>query len=133
MKIEYLNIMPEIANKYDIALEAGEKVVFTALLKTFGTEKDSVLGNNGSKFTLTNQRIIADNGLGTWTVDIAKDISECKKVEYKHLFGLIKGVYFSVNLNKEVAFHQGTRTLTGYHFYFDKEDTTMFEEITNNL
>jgi len=132
MNTAYLNLLSELDNKYGVDLQDDEKVVFTAELDIFGTEKDRNLGM-GAKFTLTNQRIIADNGLGVWTNDILEDVVSCNKVEYKKLFGLLKGVYFSVDLNKEVVFDNGKQKLTGFHFYFNAEDTAKFEKIINHL
>lgn len=85
MNIEYLNSLPEIANKHNAKLEENEKVVFIANLSTFGTEKDRVLGTFDSKFTLTNKRIIADNNVGVWTINIAEDVVDLKKIESKFL------------------------------------------------
>ncbi len=130
MNREYLDSLPEIENKYKVDLEDGEKVVFTANLSTFGTEKDRMLGAD-SKFTLTNKRIIADNNAGIWTADIFDDITGCTKVEGgKFIF---KYVYFSVELNKEMVFNEGKEKMNGFHFYFKKNDNDKFEEIMNNL
>jgi len=52
MNTEHLNLLPELENKYGVDLRDGEKVVFTAELDMFGTEKDINLGM-GAKFTLT--------------------------------------------------------------------------------
>ena len=130
MNIEYLNLLPEVENKYNVELQDGEKVVFVANLSTFGTEKDGVLGLS-SDFTLTNKRIIVDNHVGVWTINIAEDIASCTKVQGGWF--IFKYVYFSVNLNKEVVFDHGRQKLSGFHFYFEKEETIQFEEIMNNL
>ena len=132
MNIEYLNTLPAVENKFSVDLQNGERVVFTAELDTFGTEKDRMLGM-GSKLTLTNQRIIANNGPGIWTIDIFEDVKSCGKVEYKKLFGLLKGVYFAVDLNEELVFDSGKQKLTGFHFYFNAEDTAKFGEIVNHI
>ena len=130
MNTAYLDTLPEVTNKFNVDLEADEKVVFTAKLSTFGTEADRMLGMD-SDFTLTNRRIIADNHVGIWTVDIAEEIVSCTKVETgKFLF---KATYFSVTLNTEVVFDYGKQRLTGFHFYFNKADTPVFEEIMNHL
>lgn len=130
MNIEYLNSLPEIENKYNVQLEENEKVVFVAELSTFGTEKDRVLGGYDSKFTLTNRRIIADNNVGFWTINIADDIVECRKNENKFL--IFKTVYFSIELNTQITYGNGEK-LTGFHFYFKKEYTNKFEEIMSNV
>ena len=130
MNIDYLNALPEVKNKYKVYLEDNEKVVFTAKLSTFGTETERLLGND-SAFTLTNKRIIADNGVGIWTVDIAEDIVSCTKKEKKNW--IFKFVYFAVNLNTEIVFQDGTEKLTGFVFQFNKTDTARLEEIVNNV
>jgi len=133
MNINYLNSLSEIENKYNVDLQDNEKVVFNAELTIFGTEKGSSLCHAGviPKFTLTNKRMIADSGSGIWTSDILHDVVSCNKVEYgKWLF---KSVYFLVTLNKEIIFDDGKQKLNGFQLYFNKEDTTKFEEIINNL
>jgi len=62
-----------------------------------------------------------------------EDVVSCGKVEYKKLFGLLKGVYFSFDLNKEVVFGNGKQKLTGFRFYFNTEDTVKFEKIIHHL
>ena len=124
---EYLDALPEIENKYEVDLQYGEKVVFTAEPTTFGNEKGRMLGLQGSKFTLTNRRIIADNGVGVWTVDVPDDIVSCTKAEGgKSIF---KSVYILVALNKQIVFDEGKQRLTGFRFYFNKADMARFEEI----
>lgn len=135
MNIEYIDAMEEIQNKYGVELENDEKVVFTANLNTFGDERGISLGRFDSEFTLTNKRIIANNGVGIWTINIAEDIVSCKKVDYKHFFGLIKGTYFAINLNHEVFYgEKGKQKLTGFQFYFkESNDIVKFEKIVNNV
>jgi len=130
MNIEYLNSMPEVSNKYKVDLENDEKVVFTAKLSTFGTEKDRMLGLD-SDFTLTNKRIIIDNHAGIWTINIADDIASCSKVSGGWF--IFKHVYFSVVLNTEMVFDYGKQKLNGFHFYFNEDETIKFEKIMNNL
>lgn len=131
MNTKYFDTLPEVSNQYNVDLEDNEKVVFAAELSTFGTEKDRVLGSPGSSdFTLTNKRIIANNGVGVWTVDLS-DIVRCVKVESgKFIF---KSVYFAVDLKMEMEYDYGKQRLTGFHFYFKKDATAKFEEIINNL
>ena len=107
MNVGYLDLLPEVDNKFNVELEKGEKVVFTAKLKVFGTETDRVLGGSNSRFTLTNRRIIADNGVGIWTVDIKEDITGCTKIQEEKM--------------------------TGFHFYFKKSDIEKFEKIMSNI
>lgn len=130
MDLGYLNLLPEVENKFNITLEDNEKVVFATNMPTFGTEKDSLIGSN-CDFTMTNKRIIINNHAGIWTTDIAEDLAGCKKVEGG--FWIFKYVYFAIDLNEVVVFDHGQQKLSGYHFYFGKEDTARFEEIMNNL
>ncbi len=130
MDLGYLNTLPEIENKYNVTLQDGEKVVFVAKIPTFGTEKDSSLGTN-CDFTLTNRRIIIDNHAGIWTIDIEKEIADCTKVKGGFLF--FKYVYFSVPLKADMVFDNGKQKLSGFHFYFEENETAQFEEIMNKL
>ena len=131
MNIEYLNTLPEIKNKFNIELQDGEKVIFTAKLSCFGTETDRFLGGSNSRIILTNKRLIADNTVGLWTVNIAEDIVSCKRVENKTF--IFKSSYFLITLNKEIIFNDGQEKLCGFHFYFNKKDTIKFETIMNHL
>lgn len=130
MNLEYINNLPEVKNKFNVELEEGERVVFATILSTFGTEKDRLLGGDNSKFTFTNKRIIFDNGVGIWTVNISEDIIDCKKI--KSGFFIFKFTYFLINLNHEVEFGDGEK-LTGFNVYFKKKDISQFENIINNL
>lgn len=130
MNIGYLDTLPEVENKYGFNLLNGEKAVFNAKLSTFGNEKDSSLGID-CKFTLTNKRILINNGAGIWSNDIAEEIADCKKVNSKFLF--FKWEYFSVTLNKEETYNYGKEKLSGFHYYFKKPDTDRFEEIMNHV
>ena len=127
----YLDTLPEAANTYNVPLGQGERVVFTSELSTFGDEKQKVLGGWGSKFTLTNERIIADNGLGIWSIDLLEDVISITRVDYRFLFS--NSTYFLVTLNKDVVCDNGKRTLGGYSFYFGKEVTPRFDEIVKCL
>lgn len=130
MNTGYLDTLPEIKNKFNVELEEGEKVIFTAKLKVFGTETDRVLGGSNSRFTLTNRKIIADNGVGSWTVDIKDDITDWTKIQSgKFIF---KTTYFSINMNKEIVFNNGQEKMSGFHFYFEKQDIAKFEKIMSN-
>ena len=111
MNITYLNTLPEVENKFNIKLQDGEKVIFTA----------------NSKITLTNKRIIADNNVGVWTVDIAEDIVDYTKVESGAF--IFKSTYILVNLNKEIIFNNETEKMKGFRFYFNKKDMVKFETI----
>ena len=127
MNITYLNTLPEVENKFNIKLLDGEKVIFTAKPTCFGTETGRLLGSSNSKITLTNKRIIADNNVGVWTVDIAEDIVDYTKVESGAF--IFKSTYILVNLNKEIIFNNETEKMKGFRFYFNKKDMVKFETI----
>lgn len=130
MNTEYLNTLPEIKNKFSVELEPGEKVIFTAMPKVFGTESGTMLGMEDSRITVTNRRIIADNGNGLWITDIAEDVADMRRQEEGKF--ILKSVYILVTLNKEVAYGMGIQKLSGYRFYFNKKDMETFEEIIKN-
>lgn len=131
MKTEHLNTLTEIQNKFNVELEPGERVIFAAKPKVFGTESGGLLGMEDSRITMTNQRIIADNGNGVWITDIAEDVVDMRRQEEgKFIF---KSVYILVTLNKEVAYGMGIQKLSGYRFYFNKKDMETFEEIIKNM
>ena len=123
MNITYLNTLPEVENKFNIKLQDGEKVIFTAKPTCFGTETGRLLGSSNSKITLTNKRIIADNNVGVWTVDIV----DYTKVESGAF--IFKSTYILVNLNKEIIFNNETEKMKGFRFYFNKKDMVKFETI----
>ena len=127
MNITYLNTLPEVENKFNIKLQDGKKVIFTAKPTCFGTETGRLLGSSNSKITLTNKRIIADNNVGVWTVDIAEDIVDYTKVESGAF--IFKSTYILVNLNKEIIFNNETEKMKGFRFYFNKKDMVKFETI----
>ena len=127
MNITYLNTLPEVENKFNIKSQDGEKVIFTAKPTCFGTETGRLLGSSNSKITLTNKRIIADNNVGVWTVDIAEDIVDYTKVESGAF--IFKSTYILVNLNKEIIFNNETEKMKGFRFYFNKKDMVKFETI----
>lgn len=132
MNINKLNALPELANKYNVDLLEDEKVVFYAEPTIFGDENGSSLcGEMKPKFTLTNKRILASNGVGVWMVEIPSNVASIKKVEYgKWIF---KGNYFLVSLNFRLVYDNGKHTLNGLQFYFNKKDTVRFEEIVNSV
>lgn len=131
MNTDYLNTLPEIKNKFNIELEAGEKVIFATKPKLFGTSEGGLLGLEDSRITMTNQRILADNGEGVWIMDIAEDVVDMRRQEEgKFIF---KGVYILVTLNKEVTYGMGIQKLSGYRFYFNKKDMAAFEEIMKHM
>lgn len=129
MNEAYLQSLPEGRNEYGMDLIQDERVLFTAELSVFGDEKDRVLGTMGAKFTLTNKRIIADNGVGIWTVDM-EEITGFHKVQQGRIF---KSVFFSVDIDEWMEYDDGKGRLKGFHFYFNKKDTAALEELIHNL
>lgn len=130
MDLGYLNLQPEAENKFNINLEEGEKIIFATVMPTFGTEKDRMIGSN-CEFTMTNQRMLINNHAGIWTLDIAEDLAACKKVEGG--FWKFKYAYYAIDLSEDVIFDNGQQRLSGYHFYFAKEDMDRFGELMENL
>lgn len=131
MNTAYLNTLPEVKNKYKVDLEPGEKVVFTAKLWGFTTETGDMLGFDSPHFTMTNQRIFADNGQGLWITDIAEDVVDMRKVVTGKF--LKKQEYILVTMNKEIAYGIGIRKLSGYRFHFHKKEMAAFEEIMKQM
>ncbi len=132
MNSDYLNSLPEEKNRFKVQLLDGERVVFTAKNVIFGTEKQRLLGFD-TKVTMTNKRIIADNGKGVWTTDIAEDIVSCRVFDEGK--GLNKSHGVAIDLNKSVVCgdkHE-TITLTGYVFCFKKKDEARFMEIADKV
>jgi hypothetical protein len=132
MKQGYLDALPEVANKYGVDLEAGEKPVFAAELKMFGTETDRLIGGPGDcNITLTNKYIFVSNGVGLWSVDVLSEVVSCvRKIEGK----IFKNDYAELIMNKEIVFDSGRMKLNGFHFYFKKkDDAAKFDEIMTTL
>lgn len=133
--MQYLNSLPEVANKYKVDLESGEKVVFAAKMPGFSTETYRTLGYD-AKFTMTNKRMIFDNGAGVWTVNVPDDVVSLKYIEKEGKevsFLQRKAAHFSIMLNKEIVFDHGREKLQGITFFFKKKDMPVFGEIANNL
>lgn len=131
MNTDYLDTLPEIKNKFKVNLQSGEKVIFTAKPWAFSTESGALLGADKSRITMTNRKIIADNGQGVWTMDIAEDVVDMRKQESGKF--LTKEVYILVTLNKEMAYGIGIQKLSGYQFHFRKKDMAVFEEILRHM
>lgn len=128
----YLDNLPEVQNKFNVKLDDGERVVFTAKLELFGTASGRMLGGDNSKFTMTNKRIIASNGAGVWNVEIAEDIVSCEEIDKGVL--IFKEHYYLIMMNKTISFGENlSETMDGFRFYFKKKDRTVFAEIINNL
>lgn len=135
MNMQYLNSLPEVANKYKVDVAPDEKVVFTAKMPNFGTEAYLTLGQD-VKFTMTNKRMIFNNGPGVWTIDIADDIKSIEKKEKDGKdvsFLQRKSAHFIVLINSEIVFDNSQRTLTGFVLGFKKKDDEAFGNIVKNL
>lgn len=131
MNTAYLDSMPDLKNKFKVPLLPGEKVVFTAKLWGISTDSDALLGADDSKLTLTNQRIIADNGAGLWITDIAEDVASMEHQETGKF--LSKEVFVFVQLNKAVTYGMGIQQLTGYKFHLGKKDMKAFDEMLSHM
>ncbi len=129
MHTEVLAQLPAAENTFHIALNEGERVVYTMTLHMLGTETDEFMGKDCS-FTMTNQRIIIDNGVSTWTGMIAEDVLDCQKVVSGSF--LMKMTYFLLSLKEEVTYAKG-KTFKGFRLYVKKKDIARFEEIVHLL
>lgn len=132
MNMEYLNILPEEKNKFKAQLESGEKPVFIAKNVIFGTDTGRAIGWD-VKVTMTNRRIIADNGKGVWTMGIAEDVRGSQVVERGK--GLMKEHFVQVDLKTPFVFNNGDERITtgAYTFVFKKKEEARFMEIMNNV
>ena len=132
MNVEFLNTLPEEKNKFKVQLEDGEKVVFIAKGVIFGTETGRALGYD-TKVTLTNKRLIADNGKGVWTTDIAGDLTGCSVVDRGK--GLQKEHFVQVDLKTPIVCGDANEQITvrAFAFVFKKKDEPRFLEIAGNV
>lgn len=132
MNIEYLNSLPEEKNKFKVQLGDGEKVVFIAKNVTFGTDAGRAIGWE-AKITMTNRRIVADNGKGVWTINIAGDIAGCQVVDRGK--GLMKEHFVEVALKAPFVFMNGNEQITtgAYMFVFKKKEEARFMEIMDKV
>lgn len=131
MNTAYLDTLPELKNKYKVELEQGEKVVFQAKPWGFTSDSGDLLGADDSRITMTNRRILANNGRGLWITDIAEDVVDMRKVETGKF--LSKQVFIQVTMNKELTYGIGISKLSGYRFHFGKKDMAVFEEIIRHM
>lgn len=131
MNTDYLNTLPEVKNKFKVDLMPGEKVIFTAKPWGFSTDEGFLLGDDKSRITMTNQRIIADNGAGIWTADIEEDIVEMHRDSCGKF--LMKQDYILVMMNAEIAYGIGIHKMKGFRFHFRKKDMAKFEEIISHM
>lgn len=131
MNTDYLDTLPEIRNKFNVELEQGEKVVFATKLRLFGTGEGRLLGLEDSRITMTNRRIVADNGKGVWTVDIKENVVDMRRREAgKSIF---KSAFILVTLNKEIIYGMGIQKLNAFRFYFSRKDMAVLEEMIRNM
>ena len=132
MNFDYLDTMPEVRNKFKVQLLPGEKVVFTSKPWGFATDTGDILGADDSRITLTNQRLIADNGQGVWITDLREDVVDMRKMEAGDSFWS-KEIFILVTMNKELAYGIGINKLNGYRLHFGKKDMKTFENIIAHL
>lgn len=132
MNLGYLDSLPEEKNKFKVQLGDGEKVVFIAKGVIFGTETGRALGYD-SKFTMTNKRVIIDNGKGVWTNDIAGDFTGFSVVDRGK--GLMKEHFVQLDLKAPLICGDSREQITvyGYCLVFKKKDEPRFLEIANKL
>lgn len=132
MNLDYLNSLPEEKNKFKVQLGDGEKAVFIAKGVIFGTETGRALGYD-TKVTLTNKRLIADNGKGVWTADLAEDFTSFSVVDRGK--GLMKEHFVQLDLKEPVVCGDSSEQITvyGYCFVFKKKDEPRFLEISKNI
>ncbi|MDE6731249.1 MAG: hypothetical protein K2J77_00035 [Oscillospiraceae bacterium] len=132
MNLDYLNSLPEEKNKFKVQLGDGEKVVFIAKGVIFGTETGRALGYE-TKVTLTNKRLIADNGRGVWTAELAGDFTGYSVVDRGK--GLLKEHFVQLDLKEPVVCGDSREQITvyGYIFVFKKKDEPRFLEIAKNI
>lgn len=132
MNFDYLDTMPEVRNKFKVQLLPGEKVVFTAKPWGFAADTGEILGADDSRITLTNQRLIADNGQGAWITDLKEDVVDMRKMEAGDSFWS-KEIFILVTINKELTYGIGINKLNGYRLHFRKKDMKAFENIIAHL
>ena len=122
MDTAHLDALPEARANFSFDLADGEKVVFAAPLFCFGTEDDTFLGGSQSKLCLTNRRLVANNTVGLWTVDLADDVVEAELVKRG---GFLSNAVVRVDLAKELVYggaQDGQGTLRGFRFYLKPKD-----------
>lgn len=132
MNIQVLESLPEVINKYKENLEADEITVFTSKLNAFGTDKDRTLGGPESTFTLTNKRIIVNNGKGTWDFDLMDDVIGIRKYDNGKKF-IMRTVYYVVDFKEEVESGIPGAFMKGMHLYLDKKNIALFDELLQKL
>lgn len=122
MDTAHLDALPEVRANFSFDLADGEKVIFAAPLSCFGTEEDIFLGGSQSKLCLTNRRLVANNTVGLWTVDLADDVVEAELVKRG---GFLSNAVVRVDLAQELVYsgaRDGRGTLRGFRFYLKPKD-----------
>ncbi len=123
----YLDTLPKVRNRFKLPLDAGEKVVFTAKNVDFSTETGRGLGF-GSRLTLTNRRLVVDNGLGVWTVDVPEEVRACYIKDVK-VHSIALDLYDKIVCGDD----EHPIVMTGFVFMFSLKDEERFMEIMNNF
>lgn len=125
----YVSSLQSAENTYNVELQDGEKVLFAAKLSTWGDEKDQSLGMN-AVFTMTDRKIVVDNGAGIWKVAI-EDVADVTVVHSgKWIF---KTTYLAVSLKEPMSYEEGRGRLNGFHFYFGKQEEAVMEAMMKEL
>lgn len=122
MNTARLDTLPETRANFPLDLTEGEKVVFAAPLACFGTEEDAFLGGSQSKLCLTNHRLVANNTVGLWSVDLADDVVGAELVRRG---GFLSNAVVRVDLAQELVYgdsRDGQGTLRGFRFYLKPKD-----------
>lgn len=123
----YLDTLPEVRNRFRLPLMGSEKVIFTAKNVDFTTETGRGLGVN-SKLTLTNRRLVVDNGVGVWTVEIPDGVKGCRK-NNEGAYSVALDLYDKIVCGDD----EHPIVMTGFVFMFSKEDEARFMEIMINF
>lgn len=122
MNTARLDTLPETRANFALDLADDEKVVFAAQLACFGTEEDAFLGGSQSRLCLTNRRLVADNTVGLWSVDLADDVVGAELVRRG---GFLSNAVIRVDLAEELVYGEGTDgqgVLRGFRFYLKPKD-----------
>ena len=129
MDTAHLDAPPEVRANFPFDLADGEKVIFSAPLSSFGTEEDTFLGGSQSKLCLTNRRLVANNTVGLWTVDLADDVVGAELVKRG---GFLSNAVVRVDLAQELVYgdaQDGQGTLRGFRFYLKPKDGARLMEL----
>ncbi|MDR2832132.1 MAG: hypothetical protein LBV67_00285 [Streptococcaceae bacterium] len=128
INIERLQRLPAKNNKYNVRLDVNEKVIFTTMLNTFGTLEDERLGAS-TAFTITNQKLVIDNGFGIWEIPLEL-VKKVEKVTDKLLF--IPMRVYKMHFNEPVSFNEADgeeKKTIGFNLYVKMPSRKLFEEL----